>query len=71
MFLISYLKDWKLLSLFFIGFLLFGSNVVLFNYIVYVLLGLLYLFNKVFVSWIFIVMIVGIFSLFFIGRMVD
>lgn len=69
--LISHLKDRKLLSLFLIGFLLLGSNVALFNYIAYVLLGPPYSFNKAFVSWIFIVMIVGIFSSSFIGRMVD
>lgn len=48
-----------------------GSNVALFNYIVYVLLGPPYSLNKAFSSWIFIVMIVGIFSSSFIGRMVD
>ncbi|TYS20977.1 MFS transporter [Bacillus subtilis] len=69
--LISHLKDRKLLSLFLIGFLLLGSNVALFNYIAYVLLEPPYSFNKAFVSWIFIVMIVGIFSSSFIGRMVD
>ncbi len=43
----------------------------MFNYIAYVLLEPPYSFNKAFVSWIFIVMIVGIFSSSFIGRMVD
>lgn len=37
--LIGHLRDRKLFSLFLIGFLLLGSNVALFNYIVYVLLG--------------------------------
>lgn len=69
--LIGHLRDRKLFSLFLIGFLLLGSNVALFNYIVYVLLGPPYSLNKAFASWIFIVMIVGIFSSSFIGRMVD
>ena len=69
--LIDHLRDRKLFSLFLIGFLLLGSNVALFNYIVYVLLGPPYSLNKAFASWIFIVMIVGIFSSSFIGRMVD
>lgn len=60
--LIGHLRDRKLFSLFLIGFLLLGSNVALFNYIVYVLLGPPYSLNKAFASWIFIVMIVGIFK---------
>lgn len=57
--LIGHLRDRKLFSLFLIGFLLLGSNVALFNYIVYVLLGPPYSLNKAFSSWIFIVMIVA------------
>lgn len=69
--LIDHLKDPGLVCLFFIGFLLLGSNVALFNYIAYVLLDKPYSLSQTLVSWIFLIMIIGMFSSVQTGRWVD
>lgn len=69
--LINHLKDPGLVCLFVIGFLLLGSNVALFNYIAYVLLGKPYSLSQTFVGWIFLIMIIGMFSSVWTGKLVD
>ncbi|WP_429469799.1 MFS transporter [Neobacillus sp. B4I6] len=69
--LVDHLKDPGLVCLFVIGFLLLGSNVALFNYIGYVLLGKPYSLSQTFVSWIFLIMIVGMFSSVWTAKLVD
>lgn len=69
--LIDHLRDPSLVCLFVIGFLLLGSNVALFNYIAYVLLGKPYSLSQTFVSWIFLIMIIGMYSSVRTGKWVD
>lgn len=69
--LIDHLKDPGLVCLYGMGFLLLGSNVALFNYIAYVLLEKPYSLSQTFVSWIFLIMIIGMFSSVWTGRLVD
>ncbi|RNA68566.1 MFS transporter [Alteribacter keqinensis] len=69
--LVIHLKDPGLLSLFAIGFLLLGSNVALFNYIAFVLLGSPYSLSQTFVGWIFLVMILGMYSSVLTGSLID
>ncbi|MED2974577.1 MFS transporter [Fictibacillus sp. B-59209] len=69
--LVDHLKDPGLVCLFFLGFLLLGSNVALFNYIAYVLLGKPYLLSQTIVGWIFLIMIIGMFSSVWTGKWVD
>ncbi len=69
--LIDHLKDPVLICLFVMGFLLLGSNVALFNYIAYALLEGPYSLSQTFVSWIFLIMIIGMFSSVWTGKLVD
>ncbi|WP_028403255.1 MFS transporter [Ectobacillus panaciterrae] len=69
--LIDHLKDPGLVCLYGMGFLLLGSNVALFNYIAYVLLEKPYSLSQTFVSWTFLIMIVGMFSSVWTGKLVD
>ncbi|WP_062239031.1 MFS transporter [Fictibacillus sp. FJAT-27399] len=69
--LVDHLKDPGLVCLFFMGFLLLGSNVALFNYIAYVLLGKPYTLSQTIVGWIFLIMIIGMFSSVWTGKWVD
>ncbi|SFE64795.1 MFS transporter, YNFM family, putative membrane transport protein [Bacillus sp. OV194] len=69
--LIDHLKDPGLLCLFLLGFLLLGSNVALFNYIAYVLLDQPYSLSQTIVGWIFLIMIIGMFSSVQTGKWVD
>ncbi len=69
--LVDHLKDPGLVCLFFMGFLLLGSNVALFNYIAYVLLGKPYSLSQTIVGWIFLIMIIGMFSSVWTGKWVD
>ncbi|MGG1575401.1 MFS transporter [Fictibacillus sp. NRS-1165] len=69
--LIEHLKDPGLVSLFLMGFLLLGSNVALFNYVAYVLLGKPYSLSQTFVSSIFLIMIIGMFSSVWTGKLID
>ncbi|MDQ0197978.1 MFS transporter [Neobacillus ginsengisoli] len=69
--LIDHLKDPGLVCLYGMGFLLLGSNVALFNYIAYVLLEKPYSLSQTLVSWIFLIMIIGMFSSVWTGRLVD
>ncbi|WP_026314647.1 MFS transporter [Heyndrickxia acidiproducens] len=69
--LIGHLKDPGLVCLFLLGFLLLGTNVALFNYIAYVLLGKPYSLSQSFVSWIFLIMIFGMFSSVWTGKLVN
>ncbi|WP_148356824.1 MFS transporter [Peribacillus simplex] len=69
--LVDHLKDPELLCLYTMGFLLLGSNAALFNYIGYVLIAQPYSLSQTLVSWIFIVMIIGMFSSAWTGKLVD
>ncbi|MCQ6268180.1 MFS transporter [Fictibacillus sp. WQ 8-8] len=69
--LVDHLKDPGLVCLFFMGFLLLGSNVALFNYIAYVLLGKPYSLSQTIVGWIFLIMVIGMFSSVWTGKWVD
>lgn len=69
--LIDHLKDRGLVCLFVLGFLLLGTNVALFNYIAYVLIGKPYSLSQTYVSWIFLIMIIGMFSSVWTGKLVD
>ncbi|MCK6255453.1 MFS transporter [Fictibacillus sp. KIGAM418] len=69
--LVDHLKDPGLVYLFFLGFLLLGSNVALFNYIAYVLLDQPYSLSQTIVGWIFLIMIIGMFSSVQTGKWVD
>lgn len=69
--LIDHLKDPALVCLFVMGFLLLGTNVALFNYIAYVLLGKPYSLSQTFISWIFLIMIIGMFSSVWTGKLVE
>ncbi|MGG4444287.1 MFS transporter [Brevibacillus fortis] len=69
--LMDHLKAPGLVCLFVIGFILLGTNVALFNYIAYVLLGKPYSLSQAFISWTFFIMIIGMFSSVWIGKLVD
>lgn len=69
--LIDHLKAPRLICLFVIGFLLLGSNVALFNYIGYVLLEKPYSLSQTFISWTFLIMIIGMFSSVWTGKLID
>ncbi|MDN4525095.1 MFS transporter [Fictibacillus fluitans] len=69
--MVDHLKDPGLVCLFFMGFLLLGSNVAMFNYIAYVLLGKPYSLSQTVVGWIFLIMIIGMFSSVWTGKWVD
>jgi YNFM family putative membrane transporter len=69
--LIDHLKDPALVCLFVMGFLLLGTNVALFNYIAYVLIGKPYSLSQTYVSWIFLIMIIGMFSSVWTGKLVE
>ncbi|WP_427127849.1 MFS transporter (plasmid) [Priestia megaterium] len=69
--LIDHLKDPGLVCLYGMGFLLLGSNVALFNYIGYVLTAKPYSLSQTIVSWIFIILIIGMFSSVLTGKLVD
>ncbi|KKI90704.1 MFS transporter [Bacillus sp. SA1-12] len=69
--LIDHLKDPSLICLFILGFLLLGCNVALFNYIAYVLIGKPYSLSQTFVSWLFFIMIIGMFSSVWTGKLVE
>ncbi len=69
--LMDHLKAPSLICLFVIGFLLLGSNVALFNYIAYVLLEKPYSLSPTYISWTFLIMIIGMFSSVWIGKLVD
>ncbi|MCM3537677.1 MFS transporter [Priestia endophytica] len=68
--LFHHLKDPGLLCLFGLGFLLLGSNVALFNYIGYVLVAPPFSLSQSAVSWIFLLLIIGMFSSAISGRMI-
>ncbi|MEH7344419.1 MFS transporter [Bacillus sp. JJ1532] len=69
--LIDHLKDPALVCLFVMGFLLLGSNVALFNYITYIFLEKPYSLSQTFVSWLFLIMIIGMFSSVWTGKLVE
>lgn len=69
--LIDHLKDPGMICLYGLGFLLLGSNVALFNYIGYVLTAQPYSLSQTIVSWIFIILIIGMFSSVWTGKLVD
>ncbi|KAB2334942.1 MFS transporter [Cytobacillus depressus] len=69
--LIDHLKDPALVCLFVMGFLLLGSNVSLFNYITFILLEKPYSLSQTFVSWIFLILIIGMFSSVWTGKLVE
>ncbi|WP_433957199.1 MFS transporter [Cytobacillus horneckiae] len=69
--LIKNLKDPGLVCLFFIGFFLLGSNVALFNYIGYLLVKEPYSLSQSFISWIFLIYLIGSFSSAFTGKLID
>jgi MFS transporter, YNFM family, putative membrane transport protein len=69
--LFDHLKDPGIVYLCGIGFLLLGSNVALFNYIGYVLSARPYSLSQTFLSWIFIILIIGMFSSVWTGKLVD
>ncbi|TDL30824.1 MFS transporter [Jeotgalibacillus sp. S-D1] len=69
--LIAHLKDPGMLYLFGIGFIIMGSNVAIFNYMGYALLQGPYSLSQSVVSWLFIVMIIGMYSSVWAGRLVE
>ncbi|MEB4887560.1 MULTISPECIES: MFS transporter [Priestia] len=69
--LLDHLKDPRLVCLYGLGFLLLGSNVALFNYIGYVLTAPPYSLSQTIVSWVFLILIIGMFSSVWTGRLVD
>ncbi|MCD7035825.1 MFS transporter [Metabacillus sp. GX 13764] len=69
--LIGHLKNPGLNGLFFIGFLLMGSFVTLYNYIEFLLVKPPYSLSPILVSWIFIVYLVGTFSSAWMGAKAD
>ncbi|WNS78057.1 MFS transporter [Domibacillus sp. DTU_2020_1001157_1_SI_ALB_TIR_016] len=66
-----HLKDPGLICLFGLGFLLLGSNAALFNYIGYLLTDQPYSLNPSLVSWIFIILTIGMFSSIWNGKLAD
>ena len=68
---VNHLKNPKLLCLYFIGFLIMGSFVSLYNYIGYQLVESPYNLSQTLVSFIFVIYIVGTFSSTFMGRLAD
>lgn len=58
----GHLKDPRLLCLYGIGFLILGSNVAMYNYVIYELNGPPYFISRSILSWIFLIFIVGMFS---------
>ncbi|PPA71033.1 MFS transporter [Jeotgalibacillus proteolyticus] len=69
--LFAHLKDPGMLYLFGIGFIIMGCNVAIFNYMGYALLQAPYSLSQGFVSWLFIVMIIGMYSSVWAGRLVE
>ncbi|WHZ57089.1 MFS transporter [Metabacillus hrfriensis] len=69
--LIKHLKDPGLVCLFLMGFFLLGSNVALFNYIGYLLMDEPYSLSQSFISWFFLIYLIGMFSSSFIGKLID
>lgn len=69
--LLTHLKDPGMLYLFGIGFIIMGSNVAVFNYMGYSLLQAPYSLSQSVVSWLFIVMIIGMYSSVWAGRLVE
>lgn len=67
----NHLKNPKLLCLYFIGFLIMGSFVSLYNYIGYQLVESPYNLSQTLVSFIFVIYIAGTFSSTFMGRLAD
>lgn len=68
---VNHLKNPKLLCLYWIGFLIMGSFVSLYNYIGYQLVEPPYNLSQTLVSFIFVIYIVGTFSSTFMGRLAD
>ncbi|MDQ0186204.1 YNFM family putative membrane transporter [Cytobacillus kochii] len=60
--LIDHLKDPMLLGLFFIGFLLLGSNVALFNYVGYLLMSEPFSYSHATIGWLFLIYLIGVVS---------
>ncbi|MDD3224168.1 MAG: MFS transporter [Clostridium sp.] len=69
--IINHLKNPELLCLYFIGFLIMGSFVSLYNYIGYELIRPPYNLSSTLVSFIFVIYIIGTFSSTFMGRLSD
>lgn len=69
--MVHHLKDPGLICLFGLGFLLLGSQAALFNYIGYVLIAEPYSLSQSLVSWIFIILIIGMVSSIWNGKLVD
>ncbi|MDF2505395.1 MFS transporter [Clostridium sp.] len=67
----NHLKNPRLLCLYFIGFLIMGSFVSLYNFIGYQLIAPPYLLSPTLVSFIFIIYIIGTFSSTWAGRLAD
>ena len=69
--MMHHLNDPGLLCLFGLGFLLLGSQAALFNYIGYVLMAAPYSLSQSIVSWIFLILIIGMFSSIWNGKLID
>lgn len=69
--MLNHLKNPRLLCLYFIGFLIMGSFVSLYNFIGYQLIAPPYLLSPTLVSFIFIIYIIGTFSSTWAGRLAD
>ena len=69
--MLNHLKDPGMLYLFGIGFIIMAGNVAIFNYMSYALLAAPYGLSQSVVSWLFIVMIIGMYSSVWAGRQVE
>lgn len=69
--LFEHLKNVRLLCLYGLAFLLMGGFVTLYNYVTYYLLGAPYYLSHTFVSWIFLLYIMGTISSTVMGRLAD
>ncbi|TFD94469.1 MFS transporter [Jeotgalibacillus sp. R-1-5s-1] len=69
--MVSHLKDPGLRYLFGIGFIIMAGNVAIFNYMGYALTEPPYNLSQALVSWLFIVMIIGMYSSIWAGRRVE
>jgi YNFM family putative membrane transporter len=69
--MIYHLKDPGMLSLFGIGFLLMGSFITLYNYVGFQLSAPQYSLSQTFISWIFVIYLVGTFSSTWFGSLSD
>jgi len=69
--MLGHMRSPAMICLFIMGFMLLGSNTALFNFISYELMQEPYGMSQTFVGWLFLIMVVGMFSSVLTGRLLD